>query len=616
MSLEQKITNLLNQDEKDLKSTLCLLLIAVTTAVYLQVMFHQFLNYDDHLFVYENPRVYTGLTWANVKWAFTTLHGDASYWHPLTWLSLQLDCQLFGTRPGALHLTNLLFHLANTTLLFIVLDKLTGKMWRSLMVAALFALHPLHIETVAWVAERKGLVCTFFWLLTTWAYIGYARRPGILRYVLVFVLCAASLMSKPFAVTLPFTLLFVDFWPLQRLRFPEADPPLNESSPSPKREQLRFGYLLSAVGEKVPLFVCAMVVAYLTVLAQANLGALSSLQGTPLGVRGQNAIIAYCLYLGKMFWPFNLAPIYPLRSDWTWWQTAGCGFLLLCLSLWAVQLARKQRFFLFGRLWYVGTLLPVIGLIQAGSQGMADRYTYVPLIGIFIGMVWGLSDALESLVKWKTRLVFGSALLIFLCAVSSSLQLSYWKNSVRLFEHATRSTSRNNLAYCNLGLAFHTFGNLTENEENLRKSLGIRASLSKIHLSLGGALFEKGDVSRALKEYNVAIKLKPEDEENYAALANLYENSEIPKFHKPAKAVEFSRRACELTQYRRRDLLVFLAGTFAKNDQLREAKKTAEDALKMSITSKEVHEVGDLLENIQGAERQKSAGKAGNPDEP
>ncbi len=219
MNLEQKITRLLDQDEKDLKTTFCLLLVAVTAAVYWQVAFHEFLNYDDHLFVYQNSHVSTGMTWANVKWAFTTLDGDASYWHPLTWLSLQLDCQLFGLRPGALHLTNLLFHLANTALLFIVLDKLTGEMWRSLMVAALFALHPLHIETVAWVAERKGLVCTFFWLLTSWAYIGYARRPGFLRYLLVFILCAASLMSKPFAVTLPFTLLLLDFWPLQRLRF-------------------------------------------------------------------------------------------------------------------------------------------------------------------------------------------------------------------------------------------------------------------------------------------------------------------------------------------------------------------------------------------------------------
>jgi hypothetical protein len=603
MSLEQKITNLLKLDEKELKTTLCLLLVAVTAAVYCQVAFHQFLNYDDQLFVYQNPHVYTGINWANVKWAFTTLHGDASYWHPLTWLSLQLDCQLFGLRPGALHLTNLLFHLANSVLLFIVLDKLTGKMWRSLLVASLFALHPLHVETVAWMSERKSLTCTFFWLLTTWTYCGYARRSGILRYLLVFVLCAASLMSKPLAVTLPFTLLLLDFWPLGRLMLSQPSTAESNGSPTPHFARLNVGNFVCLFVEKLPLFAFAGVVSWLTVSAQQELGAIISLADEPFAMRVQNAIVSYILYVRKMIWPVDLAVIYPLRTNLAWWETAGCGLVLFCFSIWAVQWLRERPYILFGGLWYLGTLFPVIGLAQAGSQGMADRYTYVPSIGIFLVIIWFVVDRLER--KPKAGLVTLMVSVLCLLALISAADLWVWKNSVRLFEQATRATDGSSYALSNLGMAFRGCGNLPEAEYNLYEAMRAKPDLYLNQSRYAESLFERGDVEGAFEHFQRALELKPNDPETHAAFANLFENSSELKFHDPAKAVEHARRACELTHYGQRKFLVFLAGTYAKNDQFPEARKTVEDAQKMSITSKEVQEISDLLVKIQGVERQK-----------
>jgi hypothetical protein len=371
------------------------LLAGLTALVYWRVSGNEFINYDDALFVFQNPHVYTGLTPANVKWAFTTLNGDATSYQPLTWLTHQLDCELFGLQAGAHHVTNLWFHIANTLLLFKILRELTGNALRAAMVAALFALHPLHVETVAWIAERKSLVCALFCFLTILAYVRYVRQAGLGKYLLFLALFAAALLCKPIAVSLPITLLLLDFWPLHRwLGVPaSAGPEARKTSDEPQAAR-PLGFLLL---EKLPLFLLSGLACLVTLAAQADLGATKSLEDVPMNVRLSNSVVACALYLRKLVWPADLAPIYPLRHDWPAWQVGGCAVLLLSISLWTVLHARKRPWLLVGWGWYLVTLFPTLGLVQVGSQGLADRYTYLPLIGIFLLVVWEVSE------RWGAR---------------------------------------------------------------------------------------------------------------------------------------------------------------------------------------------------------------------
>jgi hypothetical protein len=576
-----------HRDPTELRTTLCLLLAAVTMAVYCQVATHDFLNYDDQMFVYDNPHVSTGLSMANVRWAFTTLHGNASYWHPLTWISLQLDWTIFGQHPGGFHLTNVWMHLANTSLVLILLFEMTGRIWESALVAALFAVHPLHIETVAWISERKTLLCSFFWLLSGLAYVKYARQRSLLFYIVSLLFCAASLMSKPLAVTLPFTLLLIDFWPLGRC---EVE---NKSAYS----KLRTALVL--VLEKLPFFAMSAAASLLTVQAQRDLGALSSLQETPVGARLQNAIIAYGAYLRKMVWPADLAPIYPLQTSWLWWKVAGSGILLFCITLLSLRCARTKSHLLFGWLWYLGTLFPTIGLIQAGSQALADRYSYVSFIGLFVAIVWTGAELVQTFPSTKRFWGTASVIVCLLLGSATAWQVSYWKNSIRLFEHAARVTAPNALACLNLGLAFHVRGNLPENEEYLRECIRLRPGLEMAHMSLAGALFQKGDLEQALHEHNLAMQMKADDPENHGSLANLYANSPDPRFRKPDKALEHARRACKITQYRQRRFLILLAGTSLISQNFQEALDAAHRAMSLSITPTEIQEAKGLLLKVQ-----------------
>ena len=595
MQLERLKRFFPGQEPEKLRTNLCLLLVVVTAAVYCQVGTYEFLNYDDQMFVYENPHVYTGLNFPNLKWALTTLNGDASYWHPITWLSLQLDSQLFGLRPGAYHLTNLWLHLANSVLLLGLLYELTGAPWRSAGVAALFALHPLHIETVAWVSERKTLLCVLFWLLGTRAYIRYTRSPSWGMYVVVLLLCAASLMSKPLAVTLPFTLLLLDFWPLGRLQ--KEGPRTDQLQSSRSGVSFRVGVLFV---EKIPLFLFSALVSSLTIVAQEDLRAISSLRALPIGLRIENALISYCLYLRKMLWPTDLAPIYPLQRTWLWWQVGGCGVVLASITLLCFRTRGRHPFLLFGWCWYLGTLVPVIGLIQAGSQGLADRYTYISLIGVFIMAIWGLAAAAEHSAGARGCIPAGgfACLLVAVFAISTGWQTRYWENSIKLFEHAVRATGQNPLAYHNLGLAFEAKGNAAESEYNLREAIRIRPGLAVAHATLGEILFKKGDVAGAIEEHDIALKINPDDPENHASLANLYVNAPSLRFRDPALAVEHARRACEVTHYRQRRFLVLLAGTCLVDRQYQRAADAAQRARAQSVTRVEQQDSENLIAKI------------------
>jgi hypothetical protein len=363
----------------------CLFLVVATLATYGDLRNHQFINYDDNVYVTDNPTVQGGLTLTGLVWAFTTLH--SGLWIPLTWLSFMVDSQLFGLHPGGFFLTNLFFHIANALLLFWWLLRTTRAPGRSFLAAALFALHPLHVESVAWATERKDVLSTFFWLLTMWAYVWYAERPRLGRYVLILVCFSLGLMAKPMLVTLPFALLLLDYWPLGRLSL--KGPAAAAASPKPGPGVT----IKRLVWEKSPLLVISALSSVVTFSVQKEAGAISTLHTLPIPNRLANAMVACVSYLGKMFWPAHLAVLYPLPGhNPPIWQAPAAGLALAVLSLLALRQARRHPYLLVGWLWYLGTLLPVIGLVQVGVQAMADRYTYVPSIGLFIAVVWGMAD--------------------------------------------------------------------------------------------------------------------------------------------------------------------------------------------------------------------------------
>jgi tetratricopeptide (TPR) repeat protein len=472
-----------------------LFLIVATLLVFGQVRNHDFTNWDDPLYVTENPHVQAGLSPKNLVWAFTTTH--ASNWHPLTWLSLMLDFELYGLNPGGYHLTNLLLHLANTLLLFLVLRRMTGALWRSGFVAALFALHPLHVESVVWVSERKDVLSTFFWMLTLWGYGRYVQRPGIKRYLLTFLTFAC-------------VMLLLDYWPLGRFQYGQVggavDPNHHESMNSSRR-RLPALFLL---WEKIPFFILAAICSVVTFLAQLNVGAVASLTGLPVKMRLANSLVSYVKYMGKMIWPQNLAALYPHPGyGLPMWQAVGAGLLLLSISIVTILAVRRYPYLIVGWLWYLGSLVPVIGLVQVGEQALADRYTYVPLIGLFIIIAWGVYDLAKKIPYSRVALAtLGAALLLGLMTLTW-LQVSYWKNSISLFTHTLNVTSGNYVIHNNLGKALARQGRLDEAIGHYAKALKISPSYPTAHYNLGNALANQGKTDEAINQYLEALKIKP-----------------------------------------------------------------------------------------------------------
>jgi protein O-mannosyl-transferase len=452
--------------EKQRAMLICLLLALITLALYWPATHFDFTNYDDPDYIIYNPPIQHGITGDSLAWAFKTNH--ASNWHPVTWVSHIADFALFGLNPGGHHLTNLLFHTANVVLLFLVLCQLTGAQWRSALVAALFAWHPLHVESVAWVSERKDVLSAFFWLLTLAAYGRYAKGRKAF-YCLALLFFALGLMSKPMVVTLPFVLLLLDFWPLQRTAVS--------------------GLFL----EKIPFFALATLDCVATLWAQRGANSVVSLGILPFSARLANALVSCVLYLWKMLWPVDLALPYPYSHVWRFWPAAGAGCLLLLISAGAILRARSQPWLIVGWLWFLGTLTPVIGLAQTGIQPMADRYSYLPLIGIFIMAAWAIPG---DWTRWpRPGLVFGAAVagaLGFLLA-GAEVQLQYWRNSVTLFSHTVAVTRNNILAEYNLAEALARQGDEAEAVIHYQRALAIEPnrveaqynSQTQAHYNLG-----------------------------------------------------------------------------------------------------------------------------------
>jgi Flp pilus assembly protein TadD len=487
----------------------CLLLLSVTLAVYWQIGDHQFTNYDDTLYVTENPHVQRGLAGESVTWAFTAT-GEAN-WHPLTWLSHMVDCQLFGLRPGTHHLTSLFFHLANTVLLFATLHLMTGALWRPAFVAALFALHPLHVESVAWVAERKDVLSTLFWLLAMVAYTRYVGRPTRARYVVTLVAFGLGLMAKSMPVTLPFVLLLLDYWPLDRtaLGRGESDPPKRRRKRiRPSEQRLPLSRLL---WEKTPFFALAAISSVVTFSLQQRAGAMGDTEVFPLSSRIANALISYIRYIGKMIWPSDLAVLYPHPgTNLPLWCAAGAGLAILGLSVLVVLVSRRRPYLAVGWFWYVGTLVPVIGLIQVGVQAYADRYTYVPLIGLFIMIAWGVPDLLGGWAHARTVLAVLAAAALAALAARTWTQLRYWKDSVSLFTHTLQVTTNNYVAQNNLGNALADRGRVEEAISHYTEALRIKPDHAEAYNNWGTILVEQGRLEEAVDRFLMALRAKPD----------------------------------------------------------------------------------------------------------
>ena len=459
--------------------------MAITLLAFAAVRDFGFVDYDDLDYVAANPHVMPGLTWAGVRWALTS--GYFANWHPVTWISHMLDVQLFGMNAGAHHSVNLLLHVANTLLLFGVLRRMTGAVGRSAFVAALFAVHPMHVESVAWVAERKDVLSTFFWLLTMWAYYFYTRAPQPRRYALVIVCFALGLMSKPMLVTLPFVLLLLDLWPLRR--------PLARS----------------LVLEKLPLVALSIASSAVTVLVQRQGGAVVRLDLIPLSTRVANALVAYARYIEKMLWPMDLAAMYPIpRTLPDPGLLAAAVAILLGITIVAIKLVHQRPYLLVGWLWFLGTLVPVIGIVQVGVQSMADRYSYVPLVGLFIMVAWGVPDNIASWPRARMASQIAAAVLVGACTMVTMHQVRYWSSSRALWQHAVDATRDNYFAQASLGYVLWKEGHADEAIPRFQESLRIRPDFAEAHNNLGVALAGRGELRDAMLEFSEAVRINPE----------------------------------------------------------------------------------------------------------
>jgi Tfp pilus assembly protein PilF len=510
---------------------LCLLLVVVTLALYNPVNRHVFVNYDDDRYVTENPHVRDGLSTSTISWALTST--EQANWHPLTWLSHALDYQLFHLNPTGHHFTSVLIHAANAVLLFLLLVYVTGRAGPSLFVALLFALHPINVESIAWIAERKNVLSTFFFLATISTYFWYAQKVSWQRYLAVIVLFAFGLMSKPMVVTLPFVLFLLDCWPLGRIQ----GSPVAALQVGPRP-------LSGLIAEKLPLLALSAGSAVITMEAQQAGGAMRSTVQFSLGVRLENAVVAYAMYLWKTIWPSRLAPLYPHPGDsLAAWQVAA-SMLVLAVITGTVLRFRAKRYLVTGWLWFLGTLVPVIGLIQVGDQAMADRYAYIPVIGIFVMIAWSAADLADAHhVGLVPRLVPAACILLAL-SVATYRQLSYWSNSYDLWTHALAVTDRNFIAQDNLGGALLLLGKAEEAYAHFQAAAEINPRDPMSHANLGAYLQEHGRVTDAVEQYNRAISLTSDAgllAATYANLGNAYR-----RWGQDAQAQESFGRALRL----------------------------------------------------------------------
>src|SRR5437016_4534725 len=544
----------------------CAVIAAITWLVFGQTLRHKFVTYDDPQYVYENAKVAAGVSLEGVSWAFT--HTIAGNWHPLTTVSHMFDCQLYGLKPAGHHFTNVLLHTIAVILLFLVLRQMTGTLWRSAFVASLFAIHPLHVESVAWVSERKDVLSAVFFVLTLGAYVRYVRKPSVGRYLTVALFFALGLMSKPMLVTLPFVLLLLDYWPLGRIRSQRSDvrrqrPRLSSlafANQPPRKATARQAVVSGLVKEKIPFFALSALSCAATFLAQVY--STEAIEQLPFMWRLNTAAVSYIAYIWQMFWPARLGAFYPHPNDQLpFWQVLLAIAFLISVSLSAILWRKQQPYIFTGWFWYVVMLVPVIGLIQAGEQARADRYTYLPQIGLYVLIIWGITDLMAPIMMrnsgsrpvatglrsvtrgsrgvrtngpqgrgYKQFCAAIAAAIIIALSWCAFVQTSYWENSEMLWNHTLAITPDNDTAHNNLGYLFLRRGELDRAISHFETALKIRSGNTSAHYNLGGALIEntlasalarKGRLSEAIGHYEKAMKLRPDYGDPYFNLGSV-----------------------------------------------------------------------------------------------
>ena len=483
---------------------ICLCLVIATLVVYRQVGHHDFIGFDDPLYVTDNRYVRDGLTFEGIVWSFNFADKEKTYWHPLTWLSHMFDCHLHGLNPGGHHRTNLILHLVNTLLLFLVLRKLTGALWKSAFVAALFALHPVNVDSVAWIAQRKNLLSTGFWMLTILAYVNYIKQPNLFKYLLTLAIFCLGLMTKPMLVSLPFVLLLIDYWPLGRFDF----------------KGLRTFFHL--VLEKIPFFILSAFSIIISSLSVKTFGTMASIESIPMTLRFGNALVSYIKYIGNMLWPYNLAIFYPYPQVVPGWQAIGAAAGIAVVTISVLLVIRTKPYLGIGWMWYLGTLLPVMGLVQVGLwPAMADRFAYIPFIGLFIMVAWGI-PALVTDSRYKDKaLAIIAVFLLSIFMVTTWVQAKYWKESITLYQHAVDVTENNDAMHYNLGVTYAAQGRFTQAIRHYSKALRITPNFVQAHNNLGTAYLKLGRTAEAFQHYREALQIDPDFAEAHCNLGKI-----------------------------------------------------------------------------------------------
>lgn len=556
------------------------LLAGMTLAVFAPVVSFQFINVDDNLYVTGMTHVQQGLSWRNAAWALTSR--EAANWHPVTWLSHMLDVTLFGLNPSGHHATSLLIHTLNVILLFLWLRRMTGALWKSAMVAALFAVHPLGLESVAWIAERKNVLSTMFLLLALWAYTGYARNPGVSRYLLVTLLFILGLMSKPMLVTLPFALLLLDYWPLGRLGFAPKSTPVRNETPAI--------VIFWRCAEKLPLLLLAAGSAMLTLKAQAL---DNEIKVVPLSSRVANALLAYGTYLAQAVWPSKLAIFYPYRYPPIFsWQVMGSLVFICLITALAVWQIKRRPYLAVGWFWYIGTLVPVVGFVHVGDIAHADRYTYVPLLGVFIAIVWGAADLGTRFPALRYGLISGAVLAVVALATATTRDISYWHDGISISEHALAVTGSNCLMERALGEAFYNQGRIDEALEHLTRSSQIQAT-DTAFFEIGTIKFEQKRFEEAAFYYRNALQYPGEAR----TLAQIHNNLAVLEMQQGslADAENHFRESIALDPAAARHRVAY-GWLLAKQARYDEAISQYEEAVKTAPDAFAYFSIGSALE--------------------
>lgn len=588
-------------------------LIVLTLAAFWQVKDNEFLNFDDDVYVTENLHVQAGLTPAGIAWAFTTL--DAEFWHPLTWLSLMLDAQIYGPSPSGFHMSNLIWHILTTLLLFWLLHRMTGAVWPSAFVAALFGVHPLHVESVAWIAERKDMVSGFFWMMTLCLYVYYTEKPDIKRYLLVMLSFACGLMSKSIVVTLPVILILLDYWPLGRLKrkmnavsAPPAKTPVSAQTeknrkaakskiidplavpamPDDTAQPSLWFIPIWQIKEKAPFFILSFVFVGLTIYAQDVL----KLESWPLWSRIANAFVSYLTYVAHIFYPLGLAVFYPYVISLPVWKIVLCVLLFFSISAAVIATARRFPQLVVGWCWYVIALLPVIGIIQVGKHSWADRYSYLSSIGITIMLAWGVPLLFKD-KSWRKKILMPVGIVFVLIMVLLTWrQVGFWQNSIMLYERALKVTENNALAHYNLASTYVDYGRTQDAKPHFREAIRIRPNAYEPRVNLGVALATEGNYEEAIKLYKEAIEIYPQDEVTYCNLGAAYSDTGRDK-----EAAEQFFKAMELNPDYSEAYFNY-ANLLKKQGKIAEAVTQYRRAIELNFGHVEAHQaLGEILTN-------------------